>query len=216
VRLAILISLAALGWCGSPVVGAPAAGTLAAGTPAVGTPAVGSVDLAPCEAGPHGGYLVSTDYAEAHRSDILATLPDEPDVDSFWRVTEQIAIVADRVLREKLEDAAKDPTVLFPDLTPDSAGTLPDSIPYQKTEMSLILEHYGAYHRQFVGLMIDGHKVVLMNYFLGTGMDPSAGYVFIHRTFVPAQSHFLQCRFDWDEKLVSNVSTYGPWQEVSR
>jgi hypothetical protein len=198
VRLAILISLAVLGWS-----------TL----PAAGAPVVDSDALVPCEVGEHGGYLVPVGYADEHRSDILATLPDEPDVDDFWKVTEQIAIVADRMLREKLEDAAKDPTLLFPDLPPGSDASLPNSIGYQKLELKLILEHYGAYHRQYVGLMMGGHKVVLVNYAVGLATDPAAGYVFIHRFFIPHRSHFLQCRFDWDEKLISNVSTYGPWQD---
>ena len=32
-----------------------------------------------------------SNYAEEHRADILATLPDEPEVDGFWKVTEQMS-----------------------------------------------------------------------------------------------------------------------------
>jgi hypothetical protein len=196
VRLAILISLAALGLGG--------------------TAAPGDDALVPCEVGAHGGYLVSVDYADAHRADILATLPDEPEVDSFWKVSEQIAIVADRNLRETLENAVKDPTLLFPDLTPGSDATLPDSLEYQRNELKLIVWHYAAYHRQYVGLMIDGRQFVLLNYAIGPDLDPAKGFIFIHRIFEPGQMRFLQCRFDWDYKKISNVSMYGSWQDVSK
>jgi hypothetical protein len=196
VRLAILISLAALG---------------------LGQTAAQESDaLVPCEVGPHGGYLVSVGYADAHRADILATLPDSPEVDSFWRVSEQIAIVADRNLRETIEDAAKDPTLLFPNLTPGTDATLPDSLEYQRNELKLVVDHYGSYRRQFVGLVIDGHKYVLLNYAWGPGLDPSQGFIFIHRVFDPARMRFLQCRFDWDEKKISNVSLYGTWQDIAK
>ena len=192
-RLAILISLAALG---------------------LGAPAAGGGELVPCEVGAHGGYLVPPDYAEAHRADILATLPDEPQVDSFWKVTEQAAIVADRNLRETLEDAAKDPTQLFPDLTPGGDATQPDSLEYQRNELRLIVEHYGSYLRQYVGVVIDGRQYVQLNYAEGPGLDPAEGFVCIHRVFVPGKMRFLQCRFDWEYKKISNVSMYGTWQDV--
>ena len=190
-RLAILISLAALG---------------------LGT-AQADDALEKCDVGPKGGYLVSVAYAEKHRADILATLPDEPVVDGFWKVSEQIAIVADRRLRERLEDAAKDPTVLFPDLTPGKDASLPDSLEYQRNELKEIVDRYGSYHRQYVGLMIDGHEFVLLNYSIGPGLDPADGFICIHRVFEAGKMHFLQARFNWDYKLLSNVSMYGSWQD---
>ena len=190
-RLAILISLAALG---------------------LGTAAADDA-LEKCDVGPKGGYLVSVAYAEKHRADILATLPDEPVVDGFWKVSEQIAIVADRRLRERLEDAAKDPTVLFPDLTPGKDASLPDSLEYQREELKEIVDRYGSYHRQYVGLMIDGHEFVLLNYSIGPGLNPADGFICIHRVFEAGKMHFLQARFNWDYKLLSNVSMYGSWQD---
>ena len=195
-RLAILISLTALGL----------GGTAAAGDDA----------LVPCEVGPHGGYLVPVAYAEAHRADIVATLPDAPEVDSFWKVSEQIAIVADRNLRETLEDAAKDPTLLFPNLTTGGDATLPDSLEYQRNELKLAVQHFGAYHRQYVGLVIDGRQFVLLNYATGIQLDPAAGFICIHRVFEPGRTRFLQCRFDWEFKKISNVSFYGTWQDLEK
>ncbi|HEX4140606.1 MAG TPA: hypothetical protein VHY09_09685 [Candidatus Methylacidiphilales bacterium] len=194
-RLAILISLAAL----------------ALG----GTPATDDDALVKCDVGPHGGYLVPVSYCEKHRADILATLPDEPEVDGFWKVTEQIAIVADRNLRETLEDAVKDPTLLFPDLTPGKDATLPDSLEYQRNELKAILDHYGTYHRQYVGLVVNGHEIVLLNYASGPQLDPAAGFLFIHRVFEAGKTRFLQARYYWDYdiKSIGNVSTYGSWQE---
>jgi hypothetical protein len=195
VRLAILISLAALGLGG--------------------TACADDDGLLKCDVGPHGGYLVSVSYAEAHRADILATLPDGPEVDSFWQVTEQIAIKADRNLRETLEDAVKDPTLLFPDLTPGGDATQPDSLEYQRNEMKLIVAHFGEYHRQFVGLVINGHEVVQMNYAAGPRLNPVDGFIFIHRVFDAGTMHFLQGRYNWDYdiKTISNVSMYGSWQD---
>jgi hypothetical protein len=196
VRLAILISLAALSLAQT----------------------VGPVDtsLIPCEIGSRGGYLVPVAYAEAHRADIVATLPDEPEVDGFWNVSEQIAIVADRHLRETLEDASKDPALLFPDLVPGSYASARDSIEFQRNEVALTLGHFGAYHRQYVGLVIAGRKYVLLNYVIGPQLDPAKGFIFIHRVFEPGMMHFLQCRFDWEYRKISNVSFYGPWQGAGK
>jgi hypothetical protein len=192
VRFAIVISLAALGLVGT---------------------ARGDA-LTPCEVGAHGGYLVPVSYAEAHRADILATLPDEPTVDGFWQVTEQAAIVSDRRLRETLEDAIKYPLQLFPDLQDLPDTTQPDSLGYQRNEMKQIVENYGAYQRQYVGLVIDGERYVLLNYSIGVKADPATGFIFIHRVFEPGKMHFLHARLNWDENTVSNVSMYGPWQEA--
>jgi hypothetical protein len=196
VRLAILISLAALA--------------------AAGPRAMAGDALVPCDVGDHGGYLVPVSYAEAHEGDIMATLPDGPELDSFWRVTEQAAVVADRHLRETLEDAAKDPTLLFPSLTPGGGLATSDSIDYQKQELRLTLEHYPAYLRQYVGLVIAGHKIVLLNYVIGSKLDPSEGYILIHRKFETGRTHFLEARFDWDERRITNVSLYGSWQDAPR
>ncbi len=196
-RLAILISLAALGLGGTVL-------------------ADDDDGLVKCDVGPHGGYLVPVSYADAHRADILATLPDEPQVDGFWKVSEQIAIVADRNLRETLEDAVKDPTLLFPDLTAGKDATLPDSLEYQRNELKAIVEHFGAYYRQYVGLMIDGHQIVLLNYSVGPGLDPAKGFICIHRVFRPGEMRFLQCRFNWDYSKLTNVSMYGSWQDAAK
>jgi hypothetical protein len=196
VRLAILISLAALGLCAATARGDDA--------------------FVLGEVGPHGGYLVPESYADKHRADILATLPDEPEVTGFWTVSEQVAIVADRHLRETLEDAAKDPTQLFPDLTPGGDATQPDSLEYQRNELKLIVDHYGVYARQYVGLVIDGQRIVLLNYAVGPRLDPSAGYIFIHRVFDPGTMRFLEARFNWDDKTLGNVSMYGSWQDASK
>ena len=193
-RVAILISLVALG--------------LAA------TGARAGDALVPCEVESHAGYLVPVSYAEAHRADIAATLPDGAKVDGFWPVSEQIAIVADRNLRETLEDAVKDPTLLFPDLTPGGDVNLRDSLEFQVKEVALILAHYGAYHRQYVGLIIEGRQEVLLNYAVGAQLDPAKGFLFIHRIFEPRKMCFLQCRFDWGYRRISNVAFYGTWQDL--
>ena len=200
-RLAILISLAALGLGQTVAPDAPAASDDA---------------LAPCEVGTHGGYIVPVGYAEAHRADILATLPDGPEVDSFWKISEPFAIVADRNLRETLEDAAKDPTTLFPDLTPGGDATQPDSLEYQRNELKLIVAHYGVYLRQYVGVVIGGRQFVLLNYAVGPGLNPAKDFIYIHRVFEPGKMRFLQCRFDWVAKTISNVSMYGTWQDIPK
>jgi hypothetical protein len=190
VRLAILISLGVLG---------------------LGVREARADDaLVKIEVGAHGGYLVPVAYAEAHRVDFVSTLPDGADVDGFWKVSEQIANVTDRNLREAIEDGIKDPTVLLPGLTPGADGT--DSVEFQRTELKLILEHYNGYQRQYVGVVIEGRQYMLCNYVIGPHLDPSAGYLFINRIFEPGKMHFLQCRFDWDYKKISNIAMIGPWQ----
>ncbi|MEI9998389.1 MAG: hypothetical protein WDO13_04105 [Verrucomicrobiota bacterium] len=51
------------------------------------------------------------DYAAAHRVDFAASLPDPdaPKLDGFWTPSEPAVIVADRVFRELLQDAMKEP-----------------------------------------------------------------------------------------------------------
>jgi hypothetical protein len=196
VRLAILISLAAM------VSGQ--------------TPAPVSDALVPCEVGGLTGYLVPASYAEAHRTDMVETLPDGATVDGFWTVSEQAAVVADRKLREKLEDAENHPTLLFPNLKSGGEANSPDSVEFQSNEIRLTLEHYDTYYRQYVGLILHGRQYVLLNLAAGPKLDPARGFIFIQRVFEPGRMHFLQARFDWDEKKISNVSFYGTWQEASK
>jgi hypothetical protein len=202
VRCAILISLAICGWC---------------------------LSAARAEAqflhltllGAHGGYIVDEDYAATHKSDLVLSIPGPVKIDDFWTPPEQDVRVADRVFREMIHAAVKDPTVIFPGMKPSDAVNSnglpdPDTYEYEQDELADIYDNYAYYTRQYVGVVIDGQKLVFCNYSIGTKTDPSLNYIFIHKTFVPGVSHFLQCRFEPMRKICSNVSFIGSWQAQER
>jgi len=163
--------------------------------------------------GSHTGYIVSEKYASEHKADLAASIPGPVKIDGFWTPTEQDIAVADRVLRESIHGAIKDPTQLFPDLTQNADSSVPDSIGYERNELTLVSRNYESYSRQFVGVVIDGQKLIFCNYSEGTKVDPAIDYIFIQKVFVPDGTvHFLQCRFEPELKTCSNVSIIGSWQ----
>jgi hypothetical protein len=171
-------------------------------------------------AGSHIGYIVPERYAEDYKADLIASIPSLVKIDGFWTPPEQDVAVADRVLRDLLHAAVKDPTLLFPDLAPNPDPAVPVNpeaarmLEQERDELDLVSRHYDTYVRQYVGIIVDGQKLVFCNYSDGTKVDPSTDYIFIHKVFVPDGGiHFLQCRFDPIGKTCSNVSMIGSWQE---
>ncbi len=171
----------------------------------------------------HVGYIIPQSYAEDHKADLAETIPGPVKIDGFWTPGESSAIVADRVLRLLIHAAIKDPTILFPDLAPpaDSSGAASNSttadnaeqLERQRKELVLISDHYADYTRQYVGIIIDGQKFVFCNYSLGTKANPASEYIFTEKFFVDdGKVHFLQSRFDREEKTCSNISMIGSWQ----
>ncbi len=173
--------------------------------------------LVRCAIGTRFGYIVPEDVSNAIATTIQDSLPDAPRLDGFWTPPEQDVLVCDRVLRELLESAVKDPTILFPDLSTTSEPSTSDSVDYQHVELARVVEHYGEYHRQFVGIVIKGERRVLCNYAIGPDLSPAEGYMDIHKLFAPHRGmHFLQARFDPVLKVASNVSLIGPWQAAEK
>jgi hypothetical protein len=167
--------------------------------------------------GAHVGYIVSEKYAEEHKADIIASIPDLEKIDGFWTPPEQDVAVADRVFRELIHSAVKDPTLLFPGLSQNADPGTPDSLEYQRNELALISDNYDRYSRQYVGIIIDGTRFVFCNYSDGPKFDPSADYIFIQKVFVPGGTvHFLQCRFEPWFKICSHVSIVGSWQPQAK
>jgi hypothetical protein len=168
--------------------------------------------------GSRSAYIVPEEYAGDHRADLVASIPGSVKIDDFWTPPEQDVAVADRVFRELIHGAIKDPALLFPDLKPNpnpDAPIAPDSFEYEQNELALVSANYDRYARQYVGIVIAGQKLILCNYSEGTKVDPSAEYIFIQKAFVPGgKVHFLQCRFEPWSKIGSNVSMIGSWQKV--
>ena len=205
-RLAILIPFAACGMTVSAV---------RADAPVTETPLIRVV------LGQRVGYIVPENYAADCKADLLVSIPGAAKFDGFWTPTELDVTVADRVLRDLIHDAVKDPTILFPDLAIDPAANAAaksdasDQLEHERYALRAVSENYDSYARQFVGIIIDGHKLVFCNYSDGTKADPAADYIFIHRVFVDDGTvHFLQCRFDPAAKACSNVSMIGSWPPV--
>jgi hypothetical protein len=159
------------------------------------------------------GYIVSRDYAEDHKAELTDTIPGPVKIDGFWTPTEQDVDVAERVLRDLLDDAMKDPATLFPDLaTSKNPDDLKD-FKQERNELVLVAQNYNRYVRQYVGVIIEKQKLVFCNYSYGTKVDPSADYIFIDQVFAPDGAiRFLQCRFEPKGKVCSNVSLIGSWQ----
>jgi hypothetical protein len=167
--------------------------------------------------GSHVGYIVSERYALEHKADLIASMPGPVKIDGFWTPPEQDVAVADRVFRELIHSAVKDPTLLFPNLPKNSDPSVPDSLEYERNELALISANYDSYSRQYVGIVIDGQKLVYCNYSDGPKFDPSADYIFIQKVFVPGGTvHFLQCRFEPKLKTCANVSIIGSWQPQTK
>jgi hypothetical protein len=193
VRLAILISLAALG------LAARADGPLVR-----------------CALGNRVGYILPQDAAAASASVIKSSLPDAPTLEGFWTPSEADVLVGDRVLRELLESAIKNPTILFPDLPTSPPAPFSETADYQRVELSHVVAHYDEYDRQYVGLVIKGERFMLCHYAIGPGLNPAEAFLDMRKLFVPDRKmHFLQARFDPVQKTVSNVAFIGPWQSTN-
>ncbi len=169
--------------------------------------------------GQHNAYIIPESYAIAYKADLIASMPGLEKIDGFWTPPLQDVTVADRAMRDVIHAAAKDPTVLFPDLAPDPDPNAPvdenktRDREHQRAELALISENYESYARQYLGIIIDGQKYVYCNYSDGTKVDPATGYVFIQKTFVnDGTVHFLQCRFEPLLKNATNISFIGSWQ----
>lgn len=164
--------------------------------------------------GSHGGYIIPQSYAEDHRVEVVSSIPGEVTIDGFWTPPEQDVLVADRVFRDAIHDAVKDPTLFFPDLAPSADGTVPASpeLEEERTKLTLVSQNYESYERQYVGIIVDGTKLVLCNYSNGTEADPSTDYICMQKFFASGgKTHFLQCRVDVQAKTCANVSMIGSW-----
>ena len=160
------------------------------------------------------GYIVPIEYANAHKAEIVASMPGHVIIDGFWTITEQHTTVAERIFRELLHRAEKDPTELFPDLSPLTEASSPDSLAHQQQEVALVNQNYHAYLRQYLGIIVDGHKLVLCNYSDVSKVDPTTEYLYLEKYFEPGGSvHFLQCRVNVHDETWSNVSIIGTWQK---
>jgi hypothetical protein len=158
------------------------------------------------------GYIVPEKYAEDHKAELIASIPDAPVIDGFWTPTEQHVTVAERVFREAIQAGVKDPGVLLPTL----AGTTdPDEMKEmdkEQREAEAIGKNYEAYARQYVGIIIDGVKLVLCNYSDQKKVDPANEYMYFEKYFISGdKTHFLQCRVDAREKTWTNAVFIGSW-----
>jgi hypothetical protein len=162
------------------------------------------------------GYIVPESYAEAHKTDLTANIPATVKIEGFWTPSVQDVTVADRVFRERIESAAKDPALLFPGLAKKAAADAydrEDNLEYQQKELEAISANFDTYARQYIGIIMGKKKLIFCNYSVGTKVDPSAEYIFTDKVFVPDGTvHFLQCRFEPEKKTCSNVSMIGSWQ----
>jgi hypothetical protein len=160
------------------------------------------------------GYIVPEAYADSHKADLIASLPGPAKVTGFWTPTESSVVSSERLLHEFLESAAKDPSLLFPDLAKNTDAKSVAELEKEKNELILILQNYESYQRQYVGLIIDGNEIVFCNYADAQKIDPSTEYMFLEKIFATDGSiHFLQARVDPIAKTCSDVALIGTWQK---
>ena len=166
-------------------------------------------------------FIVPESYAEAHKADIMLTIPGVMKLDGFWTPTELDVTVCDRVLRNLIQAAVKKPALLFPDLAPNpdakaaAKSEANDQLEHERHELTDVSENYDSYARQYVGIIIAGQKLIFCNYSDGAQADPSSDYIYIHKVFVDDGTvHFLLCRFNPDAKTCANVSMIGSWPPV--
>jgi hypothetical protein len=202
VRVAILLSVAA---CGLASSAARADQTLIKIT---------------LETGP--AYIVPEEYAADHKAELKQCMPGVLKIEGFWTPTETDVIVADRVFRQLIRAAAKDPTILFPELVQNPDATAAANIETaaqlqnERYELSLVSDHFDRYARQYVGVILEGKKLVFCNYAVVPKADASADFLFIQKVFAADGTvHFLQSRVDPDDKSCANVSIIGSWQRSS-
>ena len=164
-------------------------------------------------------YIVPEAYADEHKSDLKQSMPGVVKIDGFWTPSETDVIVADRVFREYIQDAAKDPLLLFPELAQNPEATAAANVEAaaqlqnERYELSLVESHFDRYARQYVGVILDGKKLIFCNYAVVPKADPSADFLFIQKVFAQDGTvHFLQSRVDAEEKSCTNVSIIGSWQ----
>ena len=160
------------------------------------------------------GYIVSEKYAAEHKADFLASLTDyQPDI-NFWTPSPDDIVVAERVFRQWIEDGAKDPAAVYPEMGAHPENFSPGEPEFQQKEMALIAQNYGRYARQYAGLIVQGRKVILCNYFAGLEANPAGSFVFMQNVFVPHKGiHFVQGWFDPDAKSCSKLVMVGLWQK---
>lgn len=120
-------------------------------------------------------YIVPEEYASQYKAELTATIPGPVKIEGFWTPTEVDVTVADRVFREMIQSAAKDPTILFPELAPrpdsevktsqEKAEELANAaqLENERYELQLILSHFDHYSRQYVGIILDGQQLIFCN-----------------------------------------------------
>ncbi len=159
-------------------------------------------------------YIIPLEYAKVHKAEIVKSIPGEITIDGFWEITDTNVRVSERIFRELLHNAEKDPKVIFPDLSADTEASSPESISHQQQEIALVNRNYHSYVRQYVGIIVNGVKLVLCNYSDTTKADAATDYLYLEKYFVEnGDVHFLQCRIDPHEQTWSNVSIIGTWQK---
>jgi hypothetical protein len=164
-------------------------------------------------------YIVSANYANDFLPQLRATIPGAPKITGVWTPTEIDVTVAHRTFRNLIQDAIKDPTLLFPDLAPNPDASATEKIETaaqlenERFELTLVAKNLDQYARQYVGIVVDDKKLIFCNYADAPNIKPAIDYIFIDKVFVgDGTVHFLQCRFDLEDKSCSNVSLIGSWQ----
>jgi hypothetical protein len=160
------------------------------------------------------GYVIPQEHAAEHKADFLAGLTEyQQDID-FWTPSPEDVVMAERVFREWLQGGAKDPAAVFPDMGTNPSGYPPGEPEFERQEMALIVQNYGSYARQYVGLVVQGRKVILCNYFAGLEADPAGGFVFLQKAFAKDKGiHFVQAWYDPDARTCSELVMVGLWQK---
>ena len=177
----------------------------------VGATARADEPFLPVDLGSATGYIVPEKAAAADKAGLTASMPGVEKIDGFWTPTEANARQAERALRETLERAAKDPSLLFPDLAGKEKGDF--MLELERDNLNQVLQHYDVYGRQYAGIILMGKRLVFCNYADVRGVDFSRIYISMDHYFATdGVTHFLLARFDPEAKTCANISMIGPWR----
>ncbi|MCE0498660.1 MAG: hypothetical protein LV481_12010 [Methylacidiphilales bacterium] len=160
------------------------------------------------------GLIVSEKYALDHKADFNDSLGKNGQTLYFWTPTLQDIAEAQQALRKSIDQGCTDPSQIFAQLAP-KGGYSADEVQRQGVEITFIREHYDRYARQYVGIIMDGKKLVFCNfvdteYSDSKAVDPTKEYVFVQKAFAK-DMHFLQAQYDPEAKKVLNVALTGYW-----
>ena len=118
----------------------------------------------------------------------------------------------DSLVRSYLKCSQVDPTNAFPYLTDAWKGSeRVRALENARNEIGLVIKHYDEYQRQYVGIVTQGHKRIMCNFFLPQPSflpDPLSRYISVN----DGGYGFWHLEYDMKTHACMNLQINGPWE----